>query len=150
MNRNSNPSISLLFVKSSEIRAKQWLKITEELIEKIFFSDSNEIDINYHISLIKDQDGVFNRLIKTANQANRIAYCKAIFTYCEMSPDWRVVGMWLEQEIKQLDIESRNDGEQDLAWLYFAYGRYLEETGKFNRSFDFHRRGIEISQKQFF
>ncbi|MEM6806456.1 MAG: tetratricopeptide repeat protein, partial [Bacteroidota bacterium] len=37
--------------------------------------------------------------------------------------------------------------DEDMPWLCFAYGRYLEEIGKLDQSRCFHEKGIRISQE---
>jgi tetratricopeptide (TPR) repeat protein len=154
---SENHLISKYYKKSDNDRSIHWLEKVNEFSEKIFSSGSgnNNSNINEYISLIKDPDCIFDKLIKTFSEAKRMSYCKAIFNYCEMSQDWRVVGIWLKEEIEQLEMKVINDNEEDEdedededeAWLCFAYGRYLEETGKFKQSFEFHEKGIKISEK---
>jgi|GEM_PF-3842560 len=147
--KRSNFLISKLsYNESFKNLSEQWLKKANEFNRKIFIENSKIEDFNKEIRLIKDKNCVFDKLISTDNKKHRIASCQAIFNYCEMSQDWRVLGIWLKQEIDQLEIqEVRKDCNQNVAWLYFAYGRYLEETGKFSQSSEFHKKGIEISKK---
>jgi tetratricopeptide (TPR) repeat protein len=136
-----------LYKESPRIRSEQWLTKTEEFIDKIFSGELDGNGVIKHIDLIKGHGGSFEKLIKSACPNNRMVYCRAIFKYCEMSQDWRTVGDWLAQEIRELEANVGVHSKNSEAWLYFAYGRYLEEIGKFNQSYDFHLKGIEVSQR---
>lgn len=136
-----------MYANRSIKRRNHWLDTAREYSESVFGNNLENVDRNHCINVIKMSGGIFDRLItlKKNNPEHIIEFCQAIFDYCEMSLDWREVGNWLKEELDRIDLNPDNN-DQNIAWLYFAYGRYLEETGKLNLSLQYHQRGIEVSQ----
>jgi tetratricopeptide (TPR) repeat protein len=129
-----------------DVHSQHFLSKTQDCIRKIFFDKQEKNDINDCFYQIRGSNRLFDKLIETVNENNRLEYCKVLFHYCEMSQDWRQVGFWLEREI--IDFESSRQGKiSNAAWLYFAYGRYLEESGKLTQAAQRHLQGIDESEK---
>jgi tetratricopeptide (TPR) repeat protein len=145
LNSKQQSMLRSMYQKAAQDFPQHCLEKAQQYSDTVFAHNLETTDINHYINSIKGSGGLFEKLIKYVNKSNRITSCKAIFNYCEMSQDWRQVGIWLKEEIEQLEI-ANNLNIQESAWLYFAYGRYLEETGKLNLSFKYHQKGIAISQ----
>lgn len=116
--------------------SKQWIKTAQKLENKML--SFNPIESQRGVRELRD---LFTRIINDYSYSDRRNYCKVMMNYCEMTQDWREYGKWLEAEIDNATLE-----DKDSTWLYFAFGRFLEETGKFRKSVDNHLNGIEASK----
>ncbi len=117
--------------------SRQWIKIARKLEAKMLSLNPSE-----SLKGVKDLRELFTRIINDYFQCDRRDYCKVMMNYCEMTQDWREYGKWLEAEIESVSLE-----DKDSTWLYFSFGRFLEETGKFRKSVDNHLNGIEASKQ---
>lgn len=122
---------------------------TIELSREIFSGRLTAKALRENIGIIQGPNGSFNKLLNSSfiNNTNRLSFCKDFFDYCEMSQDWKSVGSLLSREISDLKNELVSASKEEESWLYFAYGRYLEETGQLEQSLDYHRKGIALCKE---
>jgi tetratricopeptide (TPR) repeat protein len=126
-----------LYNQVSSNTSKQWIKTAKKLEAKMLSVNPSESEKG-----VKELRDLFARIINDYSYPYRRDYCKVMMNYCEMTQDWREYGKWLEVEINDIDLE-----DKDSTWLYFAFGRFLEETGKFRKSVNNHLNGIQASKQ---
>lgn len=120
--------------------SEQWVAIAKKLNQQLFEAKEDDgIDIG---GVIEEFREIFEHMtddvsLSLSNQRN---YCNALLNYCELTQDWRDWGVWIKEEI------GRGVGE-DGSWLFYGFGRYLEETGQLQKSLKYHQDGIEVSKR---
>lgn len=125
--------ISRILLKRHENMSNQLISQVEAYSSKLYIHQGEDSK-----KIVLDINELFSHMINKVKVVNRRKYCQVLLDYCDLTQDWRYWGLWAEEEI-------RIGAGFDSPWLFYGFGRYLEEIGQLRESLKYHTDGIEYS-----